>query len=564
MAYPDPDDIAPPLADTGEVPVHRRRHAEWRQHHTHWAWLLDSYEGGEQYRDAVYGVDSGGMPVHNLVRHRREYPDSRDGGPDAAVVASLQGASGDYPSWRFATDDFELRKRRTPVPSFVPEAVGLHLSRIYSREITREGPAALEGWWADVDGLGTPIDVWMDETVAPLLFVLGQIDVVFERPAAPAGAAVETQADADRLRLGRCVAHYVLPQNVLWWRLRDDGRYAEALVREFYDDGMGRLRKRYRHWTESDVAVYAADGTVAEASRPHGYGVVPMARFFDRRKFRTRNVGQSRYETIAELQREYYNRDSELILSDSLQAHPILQVPSDLLEPSSEISVGPGYVLPMIRNPVGSGTGYQASSYITPSKDPADSIRLNKADMREAVDRNSDLAKPAGAIGSSARASAQSGVAKQLDSTSGNDRLAKMSRTLQRVEEGMVAEVMRTLGLSGETRVVYPSEFHLYNAAEMGRALMEFQEVVRGLTGLRETETRMLKRFARLVMPGHDDRTYALLDQEVDRLYPEMLEEARRLREPATPGDGRPGLPNGGDPFDRSDNEFLSQMATER
>src|SRR5947209_14992603 len=55
-----------------------RRHPEWREHHLRWRWMLDSLEGGERYRQAVYGYDSRGLPVRNLVRHKREYPDPRD------------------------------------------------------------------------------------------------------------------------------------------------------------------------------------------------------------------------------------------------------------------------------------------------------------------------------------------------------------------------------------------------------------------------------------------------------------------------------------------------------
>ena len=56
---------------------------------------------------------------------------------------------------------------------------------------------------------------------------------------------------------------------------------------------------------------------------PHNFGRVPIVRLIDLKKHRTRNVGKSRYEAIAEYQREFYNRDSELILSDTLQAHPV-------------------------------------------------------------------------------------------------------------------------------------------------------------------------------------------------------------------------------------------------
>ena len=65
---------------------------------------------------------------------------------------------------------------------------------------------------------------------------------------------------------------------------------------------------------------------------PHNFGRVPIVRLIDLKKHRTRNVGKSRYEAIAEYQREFYNRDSELILSDTLQAHPFLSGPGRLLQ----------------------------------------------------------------------------------------------------------------------------------------------------------------------------------------------------------------------------------------
>src|SRR5947209_20404525 len=55
-----------------------RRHPEWREHQLRWRWLLDSLEGGERYRQATYGIDRRGLPIRNLVRHKREYPDPRE------------------------------------------------------------------------------------------------------------------------------------------------------------------------------------------------------------------------------------------------------------------------------------------------------------------------------------------------------------------------------------------------------------------------------------------------------------------------------------------------------
>ncbi len=53
----------------------QRRHVDWLEHQIRWRWLLDSFEGGDRYRNAVYGPDRRGLPARNLFRHKREYPD---------------------------------------------------------------------------------------------------------------------------------------------------------------------------------------------------------------------------------------------------------------------------------------------------------------------------------------------------------------------------------------------------------------------------------------------------------------------------------------------------------
>jgi hypothetical protein len=68
--------------DTGAMPritlpdkrVILQPHAEWFLHQIRWRWLLDSWEGGEAYRMATYGYDLNGMPIRNMIRHKREYP----------------------------------------------------------------------------------------------------------------------------------------------------------------------------------------------------------------------------------------------------------------------------------------------------------------------------------------------------------------------------------------------------------------------------------------------------------------------------------------------------------
>ena len=128
---------------------------------------------------------------------------------------------------------------------------------------------------------------------------------------------------------------------------------------------------------------------------------MPIVRVFDRRKPRCRNIGQSRYEGIAERQREYYNRDSELILSDTTQAHPLLQGPEDYVQPDGSVPIGPGWLLPKKKNTQGGSATYEGFDIVEFPKDGAESIRRNKADLRDDVDRDASLVRtrPAAAAG---------------------------------------------------------------------------------------------------------------------------------------------------------------------
>ena len=124
----------------------QKRHPEWTEHNVRWRWLLDSLEGGQRYRDAIYGYDTQGLPIRNLIRHKREYP-APGSDPvsiphtvdDCLSPAYLQNRS----VGPATDDDYELRRARTPVPTFLAETVETHLSRIFAREVMRDGPDVL-------------------------------------------------------------------------------------------------------------------------------------------------------------------------------------------------------------------------------------------------------------------------------------------------------------------------------------------------------------------------------------------------------------------------------------
>ena len=589
----------------------QRRHVEWLEHQIRWRWLLDSFEGGDRYRNAVYGPDRRGLPTRNLFRHKREYPDPQQY-PQAyqgfagflGMVNSQTGDTGygPYPGQLGADagataqdDDYELRRSRTPVPEFVAEAVEIHLSKVYDQEVNRDGPDDLTEWWKDVNGKGTPIDDWMRETLAPLLLVLGCIDVCLDHPQAPPGETIKTRADELRLGLDKCVAAYILPENMVWYRLDAGGRYLECLVREYQNpadrvdhdkngnainpEDAGNLGEawrrnyvRYRLWSATESILFNYDGSEVLDRVPHPYGRVPIVRLVDQPKHRTPHIGKSRYEAIAEYQREYYNRDSELILSDTLQAHPFLSGAEDFCKADNTLSVGPGYVLPMKKNP--ESGAYQGWEFVSPPKDPAESLRKNKSDLIDMKDRRACLVKPAGVAGVASNTVAQSGVSKQLDAQSGNKLLTAIAKSLSRAERFLAEYALVCLrGPKAapdldEITVTYPARFELFSASELTDGTTKLQLILLGAGEAPQVESIAIRSIVRQLFLGLTDKEYEVLDEEIDlvlKAKARIKEQQRELRDAGitddsvvADGDGSAELAGGEDPTGQSGATMLN------
>lgn len=540
----------PPQSEDDFRRLIRRRHPEWNEFGLPWRKALDAYEGGNRYRNAIYGFDNRGQPIRNLVRHKREYPDPREANVTQGMSQYATGAAvaTDYTSplsyasvdeAQFATDsDYELRRARTPVPTFVREAVDDHLGTVYEQEVSRKGPDDLMEWWDDVDGQGTNVDDWIMQTVAPLFLVCGQVDVLIDHPPAPEGVEVASEADRRKLELDRAVASVVQPTNVLWWVLNPDGSYQQVLVREFDDDSSESHDKeterrkeanpdltkpsyRYRYWDAERCVLLNAKGEVV-STHEHGFGRVPIVRVFDRRNPRCRNVGMSRYTGIVERQREYYNRDSELILSDTVQAHPLLQGPEDFVQADGTIPIGPAWLLPKKKHTQGSSVTYEGFDVVDFPKDGADSLRRNKDDIREEVDRDASLAKPAGASGQGRGTVAQSGVSKSIDMRGAHRKMSQIARSLARLEATLAELALAVLrdGDAGEAdfeavEIGYPTTFDLDSGDELTDGLTSFQLALESAGEAPDVETRWLQKIVKTRLPGLEDAVYDQFDAEI-------------------------------------------------
>ncbi|MGE3821813.1 MAG: hypothetical protein AB7I30_20560, partial [Isosphaeraceae bacterium] len=111
---------------------------------------------------------------------------------------------------------------------------------------------------------------------------------------------------------------------------------------------------------------------------------------------------------------------------------------------------------------------------------------------------------------------------KAIDYADGNNRLAKIAKTLARAEE-VAAELALHVLHDGNPplaevkaiEVVYPTEFDLFTAGEVARAAGEFQSVLGRAGLLPRTEGLLLGRLLRLCLPGMADGQYDSCDAEI-------------------------------------------------
>jgi hypothetical protein len=211
-----------------------------------------------------------------------------------------------------------------------------------------------------------------------------------------------------------------------------------------------------------------------------------------------------------------------LILSDTTQAHPLLQGPEDYVQGDGTIPIGPAWLLPKKKNMAGATAVYEGFEVVTFPKDGADSIRLNLDRLRDGVDRLAGLTKPAGAQGTGGQTVSQSGISKQLDADVGHDLLGNISKTLERAEQAIAALFWFVEGngdpqeaMVAQTQIQYGTEFNLQSADDIGKLTDRFQQVIGSGGKAPLVEGKLIERFVRQAITGLDDSEYEAMTKEI-------------------------------------------------
>ena len=229
-------------------------------------------------------------------------------------------------------DDYEPARARTPIPEFVAEAVEIHLAKVYDQEMAR-GPGGFDGLVAAASMAAAlrSMTRWARRS-RPCS--RARLPGCLPRHS-PGAARRDNRYESRRISPGldKCIASYILSQNMIWWRTDTAGRYVECLVREYanpsdridYDAAWPRHRPRRPRQHRRGLAAQLHSLSALERNR---IDPVQLRRFGNRparaasvwqgthgpadrlEEASHADIGKSRYEAIAEYQREYYNRDS--------------------------------------------------------------------------------------------------------------------------------------------------------------------------------------------------------------------------------------------------------------
>jgi hypothetical protein len=276
-----------------------------------------------------------------------------------------------WPHCTESANDFERRCAAAyHDPLFAP-LINDVVSSILRTPPQRDG--AGEEWnrfWANVDGCGTTIDLFINEAVAHA-FVFGRNHLLCDLPRVdkPAVSRAEQIARGERPYWEK-----VAPPRLRNWKIDSRGNYVWIIVEEDPpderkpgDDWNPSLRC-LRVWTDSEWVLYSAPLKATHSSDwtemdrgPNPFGPdVPLADLFVARGASKKNMAcESPFASQLDIDRHLFNEVTEIWESDRTQSFALLGIPELEGQAGAPIDIGPAKAFGF---PAGAG----APSYVAP------------------------------------------------------------------------------------------------------------------------------------------------------------------------------------------------------
>lgn len=377
----------------------------------HWQYLLESYVGGEEYRNAQH-----------LVKYQLE--STAEYGARLAATPldnQCQSVISVYNSFLFRTPperDFAGLDRMPEVQSFL--------------------------WDADMDGQS--FNSFMKD-VSSWASVFGHCWVMVTKPSTEASTRAEEMTQGVRPYVSLLTPLVVLDWE---WDRQPSGRY-ELCEFKYVEDANGNVQT-IRKWTKEMVTTYIVDTEsetiLSEIEEPNGLGKIPAVCVYNKRGI-TRGIGVSDIADIADHQRFIYNCYSEILQSIQMDTHPSL-----VATPETRVGTGSGALIHMPEN---------LDPALKPYLLEFSGAGIDKilSSINSSIDAIEKMANIGAIRGTEARR--MSGVAQQQEFELLNAKLSEKADNLELAEEGIWNLFAEYMGTTWMGVVDYPDSFNIHD-----------------------------------------------------------------------------------------------------
>ena len=447
-----------------------------------WEFLLNSYTGGEVYRQGGY-----------LTKYQLE-------------------TSGEY----------NARLQNTPLDNHCQSVIATYISFLFREEPEREfgtwtGQPDLDDFLNDCDMENRSFDSFMKQT-SIWSSVFGHAWIIMTKP--NLGAVTVAQ----ELEMGvRPYVNLLTPLVVSDWRWErtPGGRY-EISYFKYVEEVIDSITV-VREWTRETIKTWVLDDVKKEAylkaEEVNELGKIPAILVYNQRGI-TKDIGISDITDIADLQRQIYNLTSENEQSIRMDGHPSLVIP-----PTAQLGSGAGAIIQLQE---GSDPGLNPY-YLEHGSSGVASIHSSIDKLVEAIDRIS--------FTGGVRATVQrtmSGIAMETEFQLLNAKLSEKADNMELAEEQIWRLFGEYQGRDWQGEIDYPSSFSIRDTQREFAQLAQAKSAAtdpRVLQVIDHEIIELLGEDADLIMP----EMVTLIDgSEVPYDSAEPFEEPEELYNPAT------------------------------
>lgn len=429
------------------------RHPDYEGLFLRWDFLLEAYEGGQEYIQADWMRFKDEKPEANFIRHLHRHK-------------------------REDSDDYRDRLTRAYYLNFTKPIIHIYRDHILRKgiETEYEDEKNKDQDWVefekDCTSTGMSLDYFMMKRAFPMVQVFGWQALLVDMEFFPEGIQTEKER---KEKNARPFVLRIYPTDFLNWQIGNDGKFdwvyfRERTVQQWNDPteikGM-RIEETFKVITRDEWAVYDGQGNAikgdnGELKGTHKLGVVPITIAINEETEQySFPIGMSAINDIADINKELYNLSSleqEFLYKQCLA---ILAMDEELL--GKIVEFGVGNALPI-------GEGQTPPSYISPPVDPAKYLSEKQKFLISEIFRHAVVRDTTATIGA-----AESGISKAYDFHHSNQNIASKAKSMEEAETEVKyyfylwlngGDVTKAKEAAGKVTRRYPQEFDVKTVNE--------------------------------------------------------------------------------------------------